>query len=64
MPDPTETKSERMSLALTPTEASALEFIQQLHGDKYDGTSSVLRDYSLSEAVRVHQRALTAASRR
>lgn len=53
----TETKSERLGVAVTPTELKALEFIEKTHGKKYDGTSSVLRDYSLTEAVEFYLRA-------
>lgn len=72
MPQPelatAETKSERLSMALTASEMEALEFIQVTHGERYEGTSSVLRDYSLTEAVAIHRRAraslLDAPSRR
>ncbi len=53
-----ETKTERLTIAATSTEMKALEFIQQAHGDRYDGTSSVLRDYSLADAVAFYRRAL------
>jgi hypothetical protein len=56
-----ETKSERVGMAVTPTELLALEFIQKLHGDRYDGASSVLRDYSLADAVAFYERAKAAA---
>jgi len=56
-----ETKSERLSIAITPSELRALQFIARVHGDRYDGWSTVIRDYSISEAVEFHQRALAAA---
>ena len=57
MPDPQEPKSERVSFAVSPTELKALEFIRQIHGDRYEGTSSVLRDYSISDALAAYERA-------
>lgn len=64
MPDPTEseTRSERLTLAVTPSEKAALEFICRVHGDKYDGVSSPVRDYSLAEALSFHRRAVAAAA--
>lgn len=53
-----ETKTERLGIAVTPTQLKALEFIQRAHGDRYDGISSVLRDYSLADAVGFYRRAL------
>lgn len=63
MPSPTEVseaepKSEKVGFAVTFSELRALEFIHETHGDKYDGAASVLRDYSLSDAVAVYRRAL------
>jgi hypothetical protein len=52
-----EKKTERLGMALTPTELAALQFVRELHGDRYDGDSSVLRDYSLTDAVAVYRRA-------
>ena len=52
-----EPRSEKLGIAATPTEMKALAFIQQTHGDRYEGVSSVLRDYSLSEAVGFYLRA-------
>ena len=51
MPDVEETKSVKLGLSCTPTEFRALQFIQHIHGDKYDGAASVLRDYSLAQAL-------------
>ena len=61
MPDE-ETKSERLSLAITPTELTALRFVAEVQPDKYDGWSTVVRDYSITEAVTFHQRALAATA--
>jgi hypothetical protein len=55
---PAEPKSEKVGFAVTTTELRALEFIHQTHGEKYDGAASVLRDYSLSDAVAFYRRAL------
>lgn len=52
-----ETKSERITIAITPTEMAALGFVRELHGDRYDGDSTVVRDYSLTQAVEVYRRA-------
>ena len=46
-----ETRTERISVAVTPTEKRALEIIAEGHGDRYDGPSTVVRDYSLTQAV-------------
>lgn len=46
-----ESKTERVTLACTPTERRALETIFAARSEDYDGASSVLRDYSLSDAV-------------
>lgn len=51
MSDVEETKSVKLGLSCTPTEFRALQFIQHIHGDKYDGAASVLRDYSLTQAL-------------
>lgn len=61
MSETPEIKSERITLAVTPTELEALVFLQMTHGDRYDGNSSVVRDYSLTEAVAFRRRALSAA---
>jgi hypothetical protein len=53
-----ESKSEKLGLAATPTELRALEFIKDTHGDRFDGAASVLRDYSLNDAVSVYRRAI------
>ena len=61
MPEVQEAKSERITLAVTPSELAALEFLHRSHGGKdgkYDGASSVVRDYSLVEAIAFHRRAL------
>ena len=46
-----ETRSERVTLAVTPTEKRALELIAAVHDAEYDGPSTVLRDHSLRSAV-------------
>jgi hypothetical protein len=46
-----ETRSERVTLAITPTEKRALELIAAVHDAEYDGPSTVLRDHSLRSAV-------------
>lgn len=53
-------KSERVTLALTALEARALEFVARIHPGRYEGTSSVLRDYSVTQAVEAYQLALAA----
>jgi hypothetical protein len=56
-----ETKSERIGMAVTPTEMRALEFVQLIHGDKYDGAATVLRDYSIKDAVELYRRSKRSA---
>jgi len=57
MPEPTETKSEPLNLRVTPSEMRAVEFVKNIHGTKYEGVSSVLRDYSISQCVEIHEKA-------
>ncbi len=57
MPDPSEPKSEKLSVNVTPTELKALEFVKNIHGTKYEGVSSVLRDYSIGDAVQAYEKA-------
>ncbi len=57
MPDETETRSERLSIAVTPSELEALRLVERLHEPKYDGVSNVIRDFSISDAVRFAERA-------
>lgn len=59
MPDLTEAepKSERLGLAVSVSEMRALEFIKDTHGDRYEGISSVLRDYSITDALAFYRRA-------
>lgn len=56
MADSTETKSEKLNINVTPTEMRALEFIKRIHGDKYEGVGPVVRDYSLTDAVKAFER--------
>lgn len=59
MPEDTqEPRAERTTLAFTPTEMRALEFVQRTHGDKYSGIGEVLREYSVNDAVEFHRRAI------
>lgn len=54
MPTPdgvSETRTERLGMAVTPSEKEALGKIAALWPEKYDGISSVLRDYTPSQAV-------------
>jgi hypothetical protein len=46
-----EQKSERITIAITPTELAALEVVCRVHGTTYPGVSSCLRDFSLRAAV-------------
>ena len=62
MPDDQETRSERTTLAFTPTEMKALEYVAHVHGTKYSGIGEVMRDYSVSDAVEFHRRAVTLVS--
>lgn len=62
MPEPdnapitTEPRSERLGMAVTPTEKSALTQIASWFPDKYDGVSSVLRDYTPAKAIEFVER--------
>lgn len=47
----TETRTERLGMAVTPSEKDALGKIAALWPEKYEGISSVLRDYTPSQAV-------------
>lgn len=57
-----ETKSVKLGLNITPSEMKALEFIKRIHGDKYEGVASVLRDYSIADAVKAFEAALAEAA--
>ena len=48
---PAELRTERVAIALTPTEKRALEVIAAVREDIYEGVSNVLRDYTPAEAV-------------
>lgn len=61
MVESAERRTERLFVALTATEKRALEILARAHPDKYDGASTVVRDYSLSEAVRTVEVILEAA---
>ena len=58
--EPAERRTERLGMAVTATEKGALEKIASLWPEKYDGVSSVLRDYTPTQAVEFVQR-LTAS---
>lgn len=47
-----------LSVRVTPDQRAALEYLVRLFPDKYRGQGSVLEDYSLTEAVAVHRRAV------
>ena len=51
-----ESKTERIGLAITPAEMAALELLHHVHPGQYEGVSSVVRDYSLREAVAFAER--------
>lgn len=51
-----EARSERLGMAVTPTEKAALTKIAALFPEKYEGISSVLRDYTPSQAVDFYER--------
>jgi hypothetical protein len=61
MSDPTEakpeSKSEPLNLRVTPSEMRAVEFVRTIHGTKYEGVSSVLRDYSVAQCLAIHEKA-------
>jgi hypothetical protein len=46
-----EPRSERVNLAVTPSELRSLQIIAAARPEDYDGASSVLRDYSVAGAV-------------
>lgn len=46
-----ETRTERIGMAITPTEKDALARIAAIFPERYEGVSSVLRDYTPSGAV-------------
>lgn len=47
-----ERRTERLSMACTPTEKKAVELVARVHSDRYnEEPSAVLRDMSLAEAV-------------
>lgn len=52
----------KRGLWITSTELAALAFIRKIHGTKYDGDASVLRDYSLVDAVELHRNATAKVS--
>jgi hypothetical protein len=62
MADEPETRSVKTTLAFTPTEMRALEYVVAVHGTKYSGIGEVLRDYTVTGAVELHQRALVLAA--
>jgi len=62
MAEQAESKSEKLGLNVTPTELRSLEFIRRIHPDRYEGTSSVLRDYSITDAVRAYELAQPVAA--
>lgn len=46
-----------VSLRLSEEGIEALDYLAQLFPDRFDGASSVLRDYSLNEALALFNRA-------
>ncbi len=53
-------KPERKQINLNkvpPETYEAVEFVKNIHGDKYEGVSSVLYDYSVNQCVEIHQKA-------
>ena len=62
MADEQESRSVKTTLAFTPTEMAALEYVAAVHGTKYSGVGEVLRDYSVSDAVEFHRRAVSLAA--
>ncbi len=62
MPEPRDKEVDepkvKVGLLLEAEEVRALEFLKKIHGDKYDGVASVLRDYSVAQAVQAHKAAL------
>lgn len=57
-----ESKSERLTLAISPTEMEAVEFVHRIHHGRFDGVSSVLRDYSITQCLDVYRLALAKVS--
>lgn len=55
MAEKPESKTERLTLALTPTEMRAAEFVARIHPDRFDGVSAVLRDYSLGQCLEAYR---------
>ena len=52
-----ETKSERLSIAVTPSEKAALEYHAAVHPEKYESWHQVVRDLSIADAVAAFARA-------
>lgn len=49
------TSSTKLSLNVREEEFKALAFIRRIHPSRYEGVSSVIRDYSLKDAVNAWQ---------
>ena len=47
----------KVGLLVSGTEFEALQFVERIHPGKYDGVASVLRDYSLGQALQAHEHA-------
>jgi hypothetical protein len=45
----------KVGFSVTPAQWRAMEFVKHIHGDKYDGVASVLRDYSIEQAVQAFE---------
>lgn len=47
----------KVGFSVTQHEFRAMEFVKEIHGQRYDGVASILRDYSIAQAVELYDRA-------
>jgi len=47
----------KVGFSVTKKEYEAMEFVQTIHGSKYEGVCSVLNDYSVAQCVEIHAKA-------
>lgn len=60
MPKP---ERKQINLSKIPREVfEAVEFVKEIHGDRYEGVSSVLYDYSVNQCVEIHAKAKAVAA--
>lgn len=46
-----ESRTDRVSVAVTPTEKDLLDLVAKVHRDRFDGISNVIRELSFSDAL-------------